>query len=60
MNKKDVEKVKNRIAELERDMESNRAQIRTIQIMNKSLEGGRIELTSMLHTLVPEKKEKKK
>lgn len=59
MNKKNVDKIKSRIAQLEKEMDSNRAKIRTIQILNKSLEGGIIELSSMLIDLAPEEKVKK-
>lgn len=59
LNKKDVEKVKNRIAYLEQKKASNLTQIRTLQILNKSLDGGIIELSSILIDLNPEKKEKK-
>lgn len=59
LNKDDIEKVKNRIAQLELEIESNLTEIRSRQIANKSLEGGLFELSSMLKTLVPEKKEEK-
>jgi len=59
LNKKDIEKVRNRIAYLEKEKEANLVQIRTLQILNKSLDGGIIELSSMLIDLTPEKKEKK-
>lgn len=59
MNKKDIEKINDRIAHLKREMEANMVKIRTLQILNKSLDGGIIELSSMLVDLAPKKEEKK-
>ena len=58
MNQEEIEHVKNRIAHLEKEMEANLVKIRSLQILNKSLDGGIRELSSMLIDLNPEQEEK--
>lgn len=60
MNKKNLEKVKNRIAQLEREMESNLAKMKALNETNKIIGGGITELRLVVENLTPEKKEKKK
>ncbi len=56
MNKKDMEKVKNRIAFLEKEMESNLEKMKALRDTNRSLLGGITELRLAADNLAPEKK----
>ena len=53
MNKKDVEKVENRISFLRQEWESNQQKITQLVQVNQSIQGGIKELNLMLANLVP-------
>jgi len=66
MNKKEIEKIRNRIAQLKLDYEKNQQTIKhhqdeilRLSQENKSIQGGIIELNLVLANLAP-KEEKKK
>jgi len=59
MNKDDINKIRNRIAFLEKEMESNLAKMKALNETNKSIQGGITELRLAVENLTPKKKEKK-
>ncbi len=59
MNKDDVKKIKNRVAQLSLEFEKNRLNIKELIAENGRLQGAVTELNTLLNNLAPEKKEKK-
>lgn len=58
MNKDDIKKIKNRIAQLSQEFEKNRVKITELIAENGRIQGAVTELNALLDNISPEKKEK--
>ncbi len=59
MNKDDIKKINNRIAQLSLEFEKNRVTITELMAENGRIQGAVTELNTLLDNLAPEKKEEK-